>query len=180
MDSFDRSNEEHGLCLRLVCDAIRSGKAQAIFGNHELSYLMPERHNCSGYDPGRAQIMEAYRPELLELFKPFLLIEDVLVTHAGLTKRIWDIYKVTKKELPQVLSEWFYDSRSPMHWIGRIRGGLNPIGGPFWCHFPDEFEEIPEIRQVFGHTAGDKIRRQGNSYCIDCLDRCHDFLELEL
>lgn len=56
------------------------------------------------------------------------------------------------------------------------------LGGLFWCDFRQEFEPVPGLTQVFGHTAsgGDTIRRVADSYCIDCLDRSKEFLELEL
>ena len=186
IDSFDKSIMEHDECYRLVIDAIEKKKARAIYGNHELSYLM-HRHRCSGWTYERGRVVNKYEGKIRELFEPHIfLTPEFLVSHAGLSKFIWDKEQLSIDLLPQILAEWWHDESSPAHWIGKYRGGLDPCGGLFWCDFNVEFQEIPELTQVFGHTAkrgpGAKrgIRQTGNSYCIDCLDREQTFLTLEV
>ena len=182
IDSFDRSSLEHKECYELVCAAIEAGEARAIFGNHELSYLMPKQHRCSGYDDKRAQVMLEYAPQIEALFEPYIFLGEgtVLVTHAGLTRQLWDKEKLTLETLPETLSIWWKDPKSPAHWIGHYRGGMAPYGGIFWCDFNQEFQPVPEISQIFGHTRGNGIRSDENSFCIDCLDGETSFLELDL
>lgn len=186
MDSRDRTADEHDQCVYLVLEAIKAGKAESIYGNHELSYLCmfgegQSVHRCSGWDYDRSLVMKRHEKEIRELFKPFLIInKNLLVTHAGLTKRLWTENNMTIDNMAQTLTEWWPVRRSPMHWIGYHRGGRNPVGGTFWCDFNQEFDEVPDLVQVFGHTAGQGIRQQGNSFCIDTLDREHKFLEMEL
>lgn len=180
IDSFDRSIAEHRKCYELVLAAIKDGEAEAIFGNHELSYLMIH-HRCSGFSSARQSLMQEYELEIRKYFVPFILLQkDFLVSHAGLTKQIWDQNSLTLESLPQTLAEWWPDPRSPMHQIGRYRGGYDSVGGLFWCDFRQGFEPVSGLTQVFGHTPGVGIRRVEDSYCIDCLDRSKEFLELEL
>lgn len=185
IDSYDRSLEDHKKCFELVLEAIKRKEAQSIFGNHELSYLMPSTHRCSGYDPYRAGLMEDIKDDLLKHFKPFIFLENtILVTHAGLTQQIWEQEKLSPETLEPFLEASWKDQTSPVHWIGRARGGRNPIGGIFWCDFNMEFLPIPELTQVFGHTRGREIRQSGQSFCIDCLDCLvfskEPFLEMEI
>lgn len=182
IDSFDRSIKDHRKCFELVLAAIKTGEAESIFGNHELSYLMTQ-HRCSGHTSARRYLMQEFELEIRKHFKPYILLrKDFLVSHAGLTKQIWDRNSLSLETLPQALAEWWPDPRSPMHQIGQCRGGSDPTGGLFWCDFNQEFEPVPELTQVFGHTAkgGAGIRREGDSYCIDCLERSKEFLELDL
>lgn len=168
-DSFDRGVEDHGRCFRLVLDAIKAGKAECIYGNHELSYMCRE-HRSSGWDKWRDAMFRVYEPEVRELFKPYLLLApDLLVSHAGLTNKIWVPAELTLDLLPRVLKDWWPDKYSPMHWVGQKRGGRAPVGGLFWCDYRYEFEPVAGLRQVFGHTQlrpGEEWSKDG-TWCID-------------
>ena len=179
-DSFDRSTADHAKCNELVLAAIDKGEARAIFGNHELSYMM-NHHRCSGYDYKRQQMFQTYEKEIRQKFEPYIMLdENFLVSHAGLTKQIFDDEKLTIELLPDVLHDWWENKESPMHYIGRARGGFAKVGGMFWCDYRYEFEPIPDLIQVFGHTRGTCIRQHGTNYCIDCLDYEVSFLEMDI
>lgn len=187
IDSFDRTILEHDECYRLVIEAIKKKKARVIYGNHELSYipvcgeLGQSIHRSSGWNYQRSIVMKKYESKIREHFEPYIfLTPEFLVSHAGLTKQLWQDQGLSIKTLSQALAEWWLDRNSPMHYIGRYRGGRNKYGGLFWCDFNQEFEEVPELSQIFGHTPGPDIRYRGNSFCIDCLDRKHQFLELDI
>lgn len=191
MDSFEHDVQEHEECLQLVLKAIEAGEAEACFGNHELSYLMPF-HRCSGYTDDRAAVMRTYGDQLRKLFKPYIFVApDFLVSHAGLTGHIWNEYRIERENLKETLEKWWENGAvkssgqapkyRPIHWIGRTRGGINKVGGLFWCHFPNEFIPVKGLKQVFGHTRGSEIRRIEDNWCIDCLDfQKNTFLELDL
>ena len=181
IDSFDRTVMEHDECFRLVIDAIEKKKARAIYGNHELSYLMPDPHLASGWDKYRAAVVRKYESKIRQLFDPYIILTpEFLVTHAGLTKQLWKDHGLSIESLTHSLNDWWPDKYSPIHYIGNYRGGIQSYGGIFWCDFNQEFEEIPELTQIFGHTPGKGIRQLGKSFCIDCLDRESSFLELEI
>ena len=176
MDSFDRSVEDQVRALLLALDAVDVGKAKVIFGNHELSYLMPE-HECSGWTAAASVHMGHLKERMWKTMVPFVhLPGDFLVTHAGAHPLV----------LPHVDELAFADHASPLHWIGRSRGGRDKVGGVFWCDFNREFVPTAGVNQVFGHTARggrNGIRRlndTGFDYCVDCLDYKTDFLSLDL
>jgi len=180
MDSFDRSWESHARCLDLVIGAIEQGEAEAIYGNHELSYLYPH-HRCSGWTEQNQHIMLSRRESVEKLFKSHIMIsERFLVSHAGLTEQLWVKKHLDFETLDATLTKWWPRTNSAMHQIGHYRGGFNSVGGMFWCDFKAEFRPIKGLTQVFGHTAGDSIRKLGDNFCIDCLDFKHEFLEMDL
>ena len=182
VDSYNRVITDQRKCLDLVLDAIDRGEARAIFGNHELSYLR-QHHRCSGWNGAMHHIMQEYRDRIMQKFEPFVLLEDrILVTHAGLTGHIWERFDCTLDNIADTLRQWWPQDGSPMHWIGGIRGGSELWGGPFWCHFPNEFKPVEGLVQIFGHTSGYDIRSEGINYCIDN-SRRHDemdFLTMEI
>jgi len=184
-DSFDRSVKDHEKCFQLVLAAIDAGKADALFGNHELSYIIPH-HQCSGYQYDRKKMFEQFENEINSKFKSFILLEgNFLITHAGLHPIVLQnsVYKLDL-ESGSGLQEWANDIHSSAHWIGRYRRGNNPVGGIFWCDFKAEFEPIDGLNQIFGHTAGKGIctrhTETSKNFCIDCLDHESSFLELEI
>jgi hypothetical protein len=187
-DSYNRPTEDHARCLDLVMDAIEKGEAEAMYGNHELSYFR-SGHSCSGWDRWRAALFRERQVRLTGLFKPFLIInKNWLVSHAGLTLPLWESHGLTLDNLEERLTEWWKDDYSPMHWVGYTRGGRHSIGGLFWCHFTSEFTPVPGLNQIFGHTRASKdegirtkVTDTSTSYCIDVLDHHPGtFLELDL
>jgi len=181
IDSFTRSVADHEACLELALTASEKGEAKLIYGNHELSYLMP-RHRCSGWKQEHMELMLQFSERIDKQFIPHLFITpQFLVTHAGLTNQIWKRFNLGGDDVEARLNEWWTRKNSPLHWIGHYRGGPNEVGGTFWCDWNVEFEPVPGLTQVFGHTAGKGIRCQfESSYCIDCLDNEHSFLEMDL
>lgn len=187
MDSFDRSLEDHKECLDLVLDAIERGKARSVFGNHELSYLMP-KHKCSGWDKYRASLMRLYHDRIMDAFEPYILLRpDFLVTHGGLSAPLWEAAGLTLDTLPKYLDDGWKDLKSPVHGIGYCRGGFTKFGGIFWTTFREDFEPINGLTQVFGHTRqpkGIQIEKSEDgtpNYAIDCLDfHRNQFLELDV
>ena len=101
--------------------------------------------------------------------------EDILFSHAG-----WSRHHVPSKDgsLPDLLAHeeseaWKALIAERPHWVwqaGRNRGGAENVGGLLWCDF-NEFEPIPGIQQVFGHTpkfSGGLRKGQGSlNWSID-------------
>lgn len=186
LDSFEFEIEDHLECMDLIFEAIDEGKATCLYGNHEWSYLT-HAMRCSGWNPKMAKYVDAIesgdlaetdiryagglRAQMAKRFDLFQFYEpNILITHAGLDKYIWDKYNLTLETLPDTLAKWCSDPSSPAWWIGRSRGGRQPVGGIFWNDFQREHTPIPELIQVVGHTRGRGIRVNGTTTCIDCLD----------
>lgn len=182
VDSFTRSAVESRKCMEMVLGVAEAGEAEVIYGNHELSYLFPAQHRCSGFNRATHTFMQELRPRIMAAFKSHIMLApDFLVTHAGISKQLWDDQLLNLDVLDHFLSDWWPDIRSPAHWIGYTRGGSNLCGGTFWCDFRREFEPVRGLKQVFGHTRGEGIRQIEQSYCIDCLeDGSPEFLTLDI
>lgn len=174
IDSYDRSLEDHRKCYDLLFPEIEKGNAISILGNHELSYLNMH-HRCSGYDLHRQMLMHEYSERIQQLFVPYLFLKDNwLITHAGFSGIIFNLEKLDLSTIKNYFSNNISNNKSSLHGIGKVRGGYKPVGGIYWCHFPQEFEPISGLNQIFGHTRGKGIRnvtaKDSVNYCIDCLD----------
>ncbi len=168
VDSWDRSVDDQIKCVEYALEFVDKGRMEVLWANHEWSYLDPIMR-CSGYNSVVADYLIPFKNDVLTKFKPFWY-EGFLITHAGLTKQLWDEHKLTLDNFEQVLTEWSKHISSPFFQISRYRGGYAPVGGPLWCDFRHEFIPIPELPQIFGHSRGKGIRQNGNSFCIDTLE----------
>lgn len=142
-------------------------------GNHCLHYIW-EDYGCSRFNKKFYNDAHALFRENLELFKPFKQFDEVIFSHAGISKGWIDINKqegfIPKNVdlnglLDWIDSEWnkecsyeglikkmwYTNFRSTIFDIGYIRGGEAPYGGPFWCDISEMLNPLPII-QIFGHT----------------------------
>ncbi len=192
VDSRSFSRDEELECLETVLSLVEAGKARALFGNHELSYLEPAMR-CSGYEGSFDQRLNPLKPRMRQLLEHFFWLPDqrILITHAGLSFTIWQECGFTEENLPGKLGEWSLlpVQETPAGWIGMPRGGIDRVGGIYWCDWYSEFQPIPGIIQVLGHTSAlsvqeqslaseQGIRQRGVNYNIDCLSRLWEILEL--
>lgn len=115
----------------------------------------------------------------IDLFKPCLLKDNVLFTHAGVTKGWCDrmakkYYIPSKYNILDVVAyiqeEWekelqyehayklyeYRDLRSPIFDIGYSRYGTSPYGGPFWCDIHEMENPLYEVIQIFAHSQLNK------------------------
>jgi hypothetical protein len=172
LDSFTAKPVQQIQALKLVIEAVKDGRAQALIGNHEVSYIDPMQR-CSGWNPstqmGVDQLMADSRvtdPETFQakydtdLLKYYTYCEGFLITHAGVSRTLLES---RSQNLAEYLNGGDYLQ------ISRYRGGYQPVGGLLWCDWR-EFEPIPGIKQIVGHTSGKTIREKDGNYCIDCLE----------
>jgi hypothetical protein len=176
-DYVDSQKTTRNQQLRLVKELLQdveSGKTIALLGNHELSYLYPSSLRASGYEQDFADQLKPYFSEMQSKFVKYYILEQhkILITHAGLSLDLLFGGLTDLDLLQQFLSDASTDLDSCLYWIGRARGGEHEVGGIFWCDYNYEFNAIPGIKQVFGHTPSKRgiLKLDEENYCIDCLE----------
>lgn len=188
LDSFSRSPEEQIECLRTALSAVEEDRAQMVLGNHDASYLYDVE--CSGYRADTRQHVRSMGIEYLrDMFEDFVWLEfpdtlPVLITHAGVSAVNFD-------KDPQYITctdvkSWLTRTAQHVRYAaGRARGGYAPVGGHLWCDWWREFEPIPAIRQIVGHSyyrprgAYDGVVAIGDNYNIDCLGRVPEYMFID-
>lgn len=176
-------------CDRAMLDGLRY-EFYGIKGNHDLPYCYPNSFiSCPGWTEHKdLEVQSVMGYEDWDKLNDFIILDDILLTHAGLhtifmpssIKTIGDI----KKWLPREVEQAHKLRRENVpHWIFNqgYRMGEQNIGGIFWCHAgmehssePDaryqEFQPRKGIKQMFGHTyqeKGVKIFGDTDNFCID-------------
>lgn len=156
-------------------------------------------HRCSGYNNIWDETLKGDLSRgLMQYGEAAIFLEpDIVVTHAGLTKQVWNALELDLEDIEGDAEHLFESNNATWHGIGRSRGGIKPYGGAYWCDWYDDFEPVEGVRQVTGHTAltaeqlrigGPKnfketsperswLRQSPNGdWNIDCLDRGEEFL----
>ena len=193
IDSFTVPISGQIQCLDTVLDLIRQGGAVCLFGNHEASYLHPALR-ASGWTDGMDRHVQLLRNQILAFPRyQYFPQHRTLFSHAGLTKQLWDGNGLSLESLEDTLKKWALDLDSPYYHIGRYRGGYNKVGGLLWCDWNFEFEPVPGLIQVVGHSASfqhskklqkvevriKRLRKNGDNWNVDCLQKSGDVLEFD-
>jgi hypothetical protein len=182
LDSFNFSREDQQEVLLRIITAIEENpeKVTALYGNHELSYL--DIHmQCSGFHPETYTFVKHLKRRIKLCLQDYAWVQDYLISHAGISNRLLTAFNISYKE---------YLDKGRFNDIGRYRGGRSSCGGLFWCDWWNEFEPVPGLKQVVGHSsyrpidpddmAKETVVTKGEgdsiSYNIDCLQHSTDVL----
>lgn len=149
-----------------------------LMGNHDAHYFY--RHpmlRCSGYNIHAQDYLDTLYPHLRDNFKIFTDVDGWLVSHAGFTPATYEKFANAEAE-QQALTDISHGISHDMFAAGRARGGHAEVGGPTWLDWTKEFQDVPNVKQIVGHSAGLRPREsKGGSWCIDCNLTCVGWVE---
>jgi len=175
-DILDRgpfSLQVDSLLDRLQTEAAMSGgEVVRLIGNHELE-LMMENYVISEFQREQAvQIRKKLIGQTLAGdLKAAYAYKDFLFTHAGVTRKLFRIFKLQLEEpnaanLAILINLIFKESikhsffKHPIFNVSLSRKGPDRFGGIFWEDLEDLVESYPKgspIWQIFGHTPVDAV-----------------------
>lgn len=199
MDPYeqDGTNNEEGIAnLEEIFDFARwNDKVTLLTGNHDESFLWSymgfERTKYKYYN----ELHRLYRDNV-DLLKPCCKINNVLFSHAGVSKDWIDEinlkleqsksdFRLNWNNIEDYINDEFFkelesdkalgglwDSHldSSIFNIGAFRGGWDLYGGPFWCDIREYNDPDNFGIQIFGHTQLEKTGNfitKGNGTCLD-------------
>lgn len=164
-DSFNDTLEITQQTSYWLKDSMKDKNRIHLLGNHDLPYINPE-FICSGYSEGKRWAINSTGVDLSKL-KHYCYVEDWLCTHAGLSYDFYKAFATSGMNVNDLLETYSNDDElvQRLYQCSPMRGGHDGIPGIIWCDW-DEFEPIPDQKQIFGHTHGD-VRTKGYNICID-------------
>lgn len=158
-------------------DSLKKENRIHLLGNHELNYMFGGIDRCSGFSNSKNSVinsvLDSYDWQKLKFYYD---CQGWLCTHAGCSGDLFGnpISKESSmsyicKQLDVWKSCLFLKNinQSKIFQVGVKRGGVCSVGGPLWCHFPEEFVPMANIKQVFGHTIQSHVNNINCNYCID-------------
>ena len=166
-----------------VKSIINNPKHHFLLSNHDISYRFPNNHYFHGYGFSKEKSDAINAIITKEDWKKFKLLhktQGYYCSHAGITRFAFDD-KLADKFLFRRCEEALYNAEINLYdkvlGAGKIRGGMQTVGGIIWAHWSNELKPIPNFKQIVGHTMcssplseyfPNKKKSVGENHCIDC------------
>jgi hypothetical protein len=166
-DAFNRTTQTTVATMNWLLANHKREDCEFLYGNHDLPYAFPGIREllCSGHSYATMQLLQEHR-EIWNPFKLHTYVDGWLVTHAGVHPTLW---ANLDSECDAALRYLANGIASRIVGAGWARGGMQEWGGLTWLDWNDEFEPIPGVKQIVGHTRGTTPRFKGpENVCIDC------------
>lgn len=165
-DYLDSYTIDNGDMLRNFAELLKlkkenPDKVTLLYGNHEYSYVDKE-YRCSGFRAELAFDLQKMLSESKGILQNAYQIENIVFTHAGIENSWFTaVFKgLTDCNVADQLNNPCDRTQlSALHHVGWIRGGINHVGGIFWCDRRELTEPLKGYIQVVGHTPVPKIQR---------------------
>jgi predicted MPP superfamily phosphohydrolase len=139
-------------------------KVILLLGNHDLMYMFlgESQFKCSGFRSSYAvQLNQIFR-ENRHLFQASYQYGDTLLTHAGLSKKFFNVLKerlsdkikLEGEKYSEYLNEVFRNVPNYLSDVSHYRGGLKEHGGIFWADMKEHLSKnnhIKGLNQIVGH-----------------------------
>lgn len=167
VDAFGLSDEDiYSNLVEVIAFANENpDKVVLLLGNHDIQYIYGEQFRCSGYRRSMEFSLHRLFEENKHLFQIAFQQGSHLWTHAGISKRWFDLYyseiraKVGafSQNFAYILNEAVNSSllREMLFACGKASGGFDITSGPLWVR-PDSVNgNAPfnhSIHQIVGHT----------------------------
>ncbi len=181
-DSLDDSMETTHQTATWLKDSLENPDRLHLLGNHDLSYLNTD-YRCSGFSEAKLYTIRHAKVDLGKL-QMYAWCGNYLCTHAGLSKTFLNHWSdLGDNETNQVTITGFLDNiinknQKALFNCSNVRGGMDESSGIVWNDY-EEFVEIPNIKQIFGHTHNTNVRKTGSSYCIDAFMKRYGIYDTE-
>ena len=159
-----------------VLERLDDPKFDFKLGNHDCHYAF--NHGgfaCSGYSSvTKAMLDRMLTANDWRKFKLWTKVGPYLVSHAGFHEG--NLEFVDKPEGQTEAIELAIAGKfHPIFGAGYVRGGRQPVGGCTWLDWNEEFQHIPGVPQIVGHTFDRKhtvrtktmLGHNDQSYCLD-------------
>lgn len=172
-DDFNDSPDDALNTAKWLKSFLKNKKHIALMGNHELNYMYNKKiQSMGGYsNDKKIAINSILDTEDWNKLIPYYYTQGYWLTHAGITERVfcnpgWSKSRF-KWEIKQAMESLKMGKIEIPFKAGCSRGGNEFYGGILWCDFNDDFVPIKEIKQIFGHTPGQEVRKIKKNYCMD-------------
>ena len=142
-------------------------------GNHLLHYV-DTKYRCYRFDKLIHPIIKRLYDKNHELFHHSYQIDDVLFTHAGVSKE-WMDFVCKNKHIEYKNNPSHIINSCDLDYLmmcGRYRGGRDEYSGPEWLDVHEFFDltPLPGFYQIFGHTQCVNLNQPlalENFACVD-------------
>ncbi len=161
-------------------------------GTHEMWYRFPDNPflQASGNTEQKSNVINHILTEKdWNTLKLCYYEQGFLLTHAGVHSYLLgknnlctqEMLNRIKSETEKALQDVKNGKINPWLDAGFARGGLQVVGGITWLDWNEEFEPVPYLNQIVGHTQlknpEEKSSENSKNYCLDTKNKHIGILE---
>lgn len=181
-DNWNDTPDDARRTAEYLIEFLEDPKHLTLIGNHDLPYITgDDRDHCSGFTVEKFAAIRSVIPKHrwsdwlnTKSLRIQIVLGNSILTHAG-----WDQYW-SQADASEGISYFFGIGNRP-EWFnaGRDRGGILPVGGPFWVDFRslDPYDFQDGLYQIVGHTQNRNVRLKNGAICLDTSLRHYAILE---
>lgn len=160
-DDWQSTPQASAATARWLRASLREPRRTHLWGNHDIHHYNPA-FACGGWSEANYRaIQEVLRREDWYRLKWYAWADNWFCSHAGLHPYWWPQPQVASRA---ELSAWLdlhlvaagaAAGAGRPHWTnisGSARNGPAPVGGLLWLDFKREFEPLPGLDQLVGHS----------------------------
>jgi hypothetical protein len=180
-DSFHEPWEDMLDMAHWYAENCQNEKYAFSMGNHDMHYAHPlEAAICAGFQDAKMHAIRGIvKRAHWERMRLHHWVDGYLVTHAGWhAHHLHPMLGFERQALTALEDRALHQLRNEFKvtalvQAGRARGGSAVFGGVTWLDWEDEFQPVPELSQIVGHTPADEVRENHRpelnsfNYCID-------------
>ena len=149
---------------------VHDPKFDILYGNHDCHYAFTNgMFMCTGFKHQTHQaIHNVMETDDWSQFQLYVKVGKYVVSHAGFHPKTTKLMEQASDAIDLAFAGEFH----PLWSAGFARGGSQPVGGPTWLDWKEEFTPIEGMPQIVGHTHGPDVRFKSvpdgeRSYCLD-------------
>ena len=178
-DSFPSKQSDLPVTVGFLNNNHTNPQYRLLFGNHDLQYAYPRVQGlkCSGWTgPNDEYIQTNLDYKVWTSFEFAVHTQGWVISHAGIHSYLLPPYDEPIDDLIHRIEYKAYSALDRGEVCleirpGMSRGGSQFVGGLTWLDWDAEFEAVPEVNQIVGHSYGKKPRmirtKDSTNWCID-------------
>lgn len=199
-DDYNDTTDDVYIAAKWLKESLKKPNRYHLMGTHDVWYRFSYNPfiEASGNTPYKEKVINSIiTPSDWNKLKLFHYEQNFLISHAGIhtylisdyvfkNKNIFSNYlinnnlslgvdkiidKIVKPATDDAIKDINLGHANPWLNAGFTRGGIQPVGGITWLDWNEEFEPIPNINQIVGHTEHrkpeEKIIINSKNYDLD-------------
>ncbi len=196
-DDFNDTPKDVLNSAKWLKQSLSKPKRIHLYGTHDMWYRFPDNPflQASGNTKKKSDaINHILTTKDWNLLKLYHYEQNFLFTHAGVHSYLIEKYALknnlnTQEVINQIIKPATenalkdVETKNTNLWLdaGFARGGMQIVGGITWLDWHDEFEPVPDLNQIVGHTElrypEEKITDNSKNYCLDTKNKHIGILE---
>lgn len=187
-DEFNDTPQDIQKSAEWLKQSLKYSNRIHLMGTHDMWYRFPNNPylQASGNTEQKSNVINHILTQKdWSKLKLYRYEQNFLITHAGLHKSLLGKHEFSEDYIKFLTDDALVDIKNnkmnPLLEAGISRRGIQPFGGITWLDWNREFEHIPNLNQIVGHTEviipQERHTQNSHNYNLDTRNKHIGILE---